>query len=59
MAETTPQAPGGGRSKPASSHAAVPNLFTGLPPLFLLSLGVVIGAAVSFAVGVVIWSVFA
>jgi len=37
----------------------VPNLFTGLPPLFLLSLGVVIGAAVSFAVGVVIWSVFA
>jgi hypothetical protein len=37
---------------------AAPNLFTGMPPLLMLGLGVVMGAAISFAVGVVIWSVF-
>jgi hypothetical protein len=29
-----------------------------MPPLLMLGLGVVMGAAISFAVGVVIWSVF-
>jgi hypothetical protein len=57
---TIPGAPDGGRASghaPARHHA--PNLFTGMPPLLTLGLGVVIGAAVSFALGVVFWSVFA
>jgi hypothetical protein len=29
-----------------------------MPALLMLGIGVVIGAAVSFAVGVVVWSVF-
>jgi hypothetical protein len=29
-----------------------------MPPLLMLGLGVVIGAAISFAIGVVFWSVF-
>jgi hypothetical protein len=36
----------------------VANLFTGMPPLLMLGLGVVMGAAISFALGVVFWSVF-
>jgi hypothetical protein len=27
-----------------------------MPPLLMLALGVVIGAAISFAIGVVVWS---
>jgi hypothetical protein len=56
---TTPGAPEGDVASgdgPARNHAA--NLFTGMPPLLMLGLGVVIGAAVSFALGVVFWSVF-
>ena len=34
------------------------NLFTGMPPLLMLAFGIVMGAAISFAVGVVVWSVF-
>jgi len=33
------------------------NLFIGMPPLLMLAFGVVMGAAISFAVGVVVWSV--
>jgi len=40
------------------AHPAAPSLFAGVPPLLMLTLGVIIGAAVSFAVGVVVWSVF-
>ena len=43
----------------AEGHPAVTNLFTGMPPLLMLGLGVVVGAAISFALGVVFWSVFA
>jgi hypothetical protein len=57
MVEITPPAAEGGTSGPGRP-APVPNLFTGMPPLIMLGLGVVIGAAVSFAIGVVIWSVF-
>jgi hypothetical protein len=30
-----------------------------MPPFLMLGLGVVMGAAISFAIGVVFWSVFA
>jgi hypothetical protein len=56
---TTPGAPEGDVASgdgPARNQAA--NLFTGMPPLLMLGLGVMIGAAVSFALGVVFWSVF-
>jgi hypothetical protein len=29
-----------------------------MPPLLMLAFGIVMGAAISFAVGVVVWSVF-
>ena len=53
------RAPGG------AGHELIPealrpasNLFTGMPPLLMLAFGIVMGAAISFAVGVVVWSVF-
>lgn len=52
-----PEGAGGSGCDPPRHHAA--NLFTGMPPLLMLGLGVVMGAAISFALGVVFWSVFA
>ncbi|MGA3184083.1 MAG: hypothetical protein ABSE52_05730 [Candidatus Dormibacteria bacterium] len=60
MVGTTPGAPGGdAASEDAPPRLPAANLFTGMPPLLMLALGVVIGAAISFALGVVFWSVFA
>ncbi len=60
MVETTRGAPDGdGPSGDAPLRRPAANLFTGMPPLLMLGLGVVMGAAISFAVGVVFWSVFA
>ena len=53
------RAPGGGSPQliPEALRPAS-NLFTGMPPLLMLAFGIVMGAAISFAVGVVVWSVF-
>jgi hypothetical protein len=60
LVETTRGAPDGdGPSWDAPLRRPAANLFTGMPPLLMLGLGVVMGAAISFAVGVVFWSVFA
>jgi len=60
LVETTRGAPDGdGPSGDAPLRRPAANLFTGMPPLLMLGLGVVMGAAISFAVGVVFWSVFA
>ena len=40
------------------AHPAASNLFTGMPPLLMLGLGIVMGTTISFAIGVVVWSVF-
>jgi len=63
--EAHPAEPGRAVVEPAlpaapviEAHPAAPSLFAGVPPLLMLTLGVIIGAAVSFAVGVVVWSVF-
>ena len=49
-----------GRGPGAIPEALRPasNLITGMPPLLMLAFGIVMGAAISFAVGVVVWSVF-
>jgi hypothetical protein len=60
LVETTPGAPAGeAASEDVPRRPPAANLFTGMPPFLMLALGVVIGAAVSFALGVVFWSVFA
>lgn len=60
MVGTTPGAPDGdGASGDFPPRRPAANLFTGMPPLLMLGLGVVMGAAISFALGVVFWSVFA
>ena len=60
MVGTTPGAPDGdAASEDARLRQPAANLFTGMPPLLMLGLGVVMGAAISFALGVVFWSVFA
>lgn len=60
MVGTTPGAPDGdGASGDSPPRRPAANLFTGMPPLLMLGLGVVMGAAISFAIGVVFWSVFA
>ena len=59
MAGTTLGEPDGDQPARPSAPPAVTNLFTGMPPLLMLGLGVVMGAAISFALGVVFWSVFA
>lgn len=46
------------RSRVVTARSAATSLFAGLPPMLMLGLGLVVGAAVSFAVGVVIWSAF-
>jgi hypothetical protein len=53
------RAPGGGGPEmiPDALRPAS-NLFIGMPPLLMLAFGIVMGAAISFAVGVVVWSVF-
>ncbi|MGO8686288.1 MAG: hypothetical protein ACLQT7_03760 [Candidatus Dormibacteria bacterium] len=58
MVETAPAPPPqGGSSGPGAARPPSRNLFTGMPPSLMLALGVVMGAAISFAIGVVLWSV--
>ena len=59
MAGTNLGAPDGDQRAQPPGHPAVTNLFTGMPAVLMLGLGVVMGAAISFALGVVFWSVFA
>jgi hypothetical protein len=59
LAGTSLGAPDGGQRAQPPGNSPVTNLFSGMPPLLMLGLGVVMGAAVSFALGVVFWSVFA
>ena len=55
LAEAEPALPS---ARVIEAPPAAPSLFAGVPPLLMLALGVIIGAAVSFAAGVVVWSVF-